>query len=85
LPVFVIHCSGFSSRWVGLSLGVSIRIVLNLRMLKCVLCMPTLFCLKSTGPGVSSLIAMISMRNIGDSIMSAIADNMISISLLIFR
>ena len=43
LPTFVIYCSGFCSRWVGVSLGVSIFMVRNFRMLKWVLWMPTRF------------------------------------------
>jgi UDP-N-acetylglucosamine 4,6-dehydratase len=31
-PIFVIHCSGFSSKCVGISLGVSILIVLNFKI-----------------------------------------------------
>ena len=42
-PTRVIHCWGFSSRWVGVSRGVSIRMVRNFKMLKWVFRMPTRF------------------------------------------
>ncbi len=53
-----------------MSLGVSIRIVRNFRILKCVLWIPTLFCLKNTGPLESSLMAMIKTRKTGDRMTS---------------
>ena len=37
LPTRVIYCSGFSSRWVGVSPGVSIFMVRNFRIWKWVL------------------------------------------------
>ena len=49
-----------------MSLGVSIRIVRNFSILKCVLWIPTLFCRKNTGPLESSLMAMIKIKKTGD-------------------
>ena len=51
------YWSGSASRWVGISWGVSLRMVRNFRIMKWVLWMPTRFCLKKTGPGESSLMA----------------------------
>ena len=55
-PHLSMYCSGFSSICVGISCGVDIFMLRNLSKLKCVLCIPILFCLKNTGPGSSALI-----------------------------
>ena len=49
-PILVIYWSGFSNRWVGQSLGVSILIVLNFQILNNFLFLPTRSCLNNTGP-----------------------------------
>src|SRR5690554_7780312 len=82
LPILVIHSSGFSNIWVGVSFGVSIRIVLNLYILNNFLFLPTLFCLKKIGPLLSILINIINIRNIGDNTISPINANNISINFL---
>lgn len=65
LPTLVMYWSGFPRRWVGTSCGVDVFIVLNFRMLKSFLCIPTFFCVKNTGPGLSITIARTSNTQIG--------------------
>jgi len=66
-------------------MGVSILIVLNLRIVKCVLCMPTRFCLKNTGPGESSFISRIIIANKGSNSISPIRDSRMSLNLFIIE
>ena len=65
------YCSGFSSMWVGTSWGAVMSMVRNLSMVKCFLPIPTLFCRKKTGPGLSSLTARARPSRIGESTMVA--------------
>ena len=82
-PMRVIYCSGSCSRWVGISCGVSMRIVRNLRIWKCRLPMPTRFCRKNTGPGESSLMATAKSSSSHERHRMPQADSKISSSRLI--
>ena len=85
LPTFVMYWSGFPNRCVGVSLGVSIRIVRNFKILKWVLLIPTLFCLKKIGPGVSNFIAINKIKNTGDKMTAANTERTKSITLFTFK
>src|SRR5699024_3021517 len=84
LPILVIYWSGLSNKCVGVSLGVSILIVLNFNILKCVLCIPIRFCLNKIGPLESNLMPIINPMKRGDNITNPKKDRTTSMILLSF-
>ena len=81
--VFRIHLSGSFSICVGIFAGVSVYIVRNFGIMKVVLCIPTRFCQKSTGPFESNF-TITAITAIGTARTSRPQhDSMRSISLLI--
>src|SRR5699024_8349938 len=83
-PILVIYWSGLSNKCVGVSFGVSILIVLNFNILKCVLCIPIRFCLNRIGPLESNLIPIIKQIKSGDKITNPKKERTTSIIFLSF-
>ena len=78
-PLLVIHRDGSLSRCVGTLAGVSAYIVRNLGIMKVVLCIPTRFCQKKTGPRESNFTTA-AISAIGTArITSPVAESIISI------